>query len=106
MRARLFNNGAEISTNPFVGRFVGAVCACITSCLKAPRPQKSIALALNGDRIELEVDCTPVALDKNQGFAGTLVRDTIQGMIRNLKGVDPRAAVKIIVNIEEEPWPN
>ncbi len=105
MRARLFSNGAEVSVNSFVERFVGAVCSGIAVSLKAPRPEKSISLELEGDRIVLQIDSAPIVLDKNQGFAGTLVRDTIQGMIRHLKGVDSHSTVRIVVDSEEQPWP-
>ncbi len=105
MRARLFNNGAEVTANSFVERFVGAVCAGIVSSLRTPRPRKSISLELEGDRIALQVDSRPVELDANQGFAGTLVRDTVQGMIRNLKGTDSRTPIRIVVDVEEPSWP-
>ena len=105
MRARLFNNGTEVAANSFVGRFVGAVCTGIASSLKAPSPQKTITLELEGDHVALQVDSAPVELDKNQGFACTLIRDTLQGMVRNLKGIDARKPVRIIVDIEERPWP-
>ncbi len=101
MRARLFSNGAEVSVKSFVEHFIGAVCSAVASSLKAPRPEKCIDLELDADRIALQIDSKPVALDRNQGFAGTLVRDTIQGMIRNLKGIDARAPVRIVVEIEE-----
>ncbi len=104
MRARLFNNETEICANPFVGRFVGAVCTGIASSLKAPRPRKSISLELRGDAIELEVDSTRITLDRNQGFAGTLVRDTVLGMVRNLKGIDAQATVRIVVDVGEDSW--
>ncbi len=102
MRARLFTNGTEISANPFVGRFLGAVCSGIASSLKAPRAHKNIVLELRGDNVALQVDSLPVDLDRSQGFAGILVRDTVQGMIRNLKGVDTRGEVRIVVDIGEE----
>ncbi len=103
MRARLFNNGAQVSANSFVARFVGGVCSGIAASLKAPRPRKSITLDLKGGEISLELDSTHVKLDRNQGFAGALVRDTVQGMVRSLKGIDVHAATEIVVDVEEQP---
>ena len=106
MHARIFSNGVEVSVKSFVERFVGAVSLAVVSSLKAPSPEKCIDLELDTDRIALKIDSKLVALDRNQGFAGTLVRDTIQGMIHNLKGIDARTPVRIVVEIEEQPWPD
>jgi len=42
-------------------------------------------------------------LDKSHGFAKTIVRDTLRGMIHHLKGVDPEGIVRIEVEIEGQP---
>lgn len=82
---------------------MAAVCSGIASSLKAPRPEKWITLDLEQDRIILQVDSTPIVLDKHHGFAEILVRDTIRGMIRRLKGIDDTTPARIVVSIEEQP---
>ena len=99
MRTRIYSNGTEIYANPFVERFVGAVCSAIAASLKAPRAEQSVSIELEGEQIRLQVDSTPLELDRNQGFAATLVRDTIRGMIRQLKGIDAVAAVRIDIEL-------
>jgi hypothetical protein len=103
MRAQLYSNGLEVPVNSFVERFMAAVCSGIASSLKAPRPEKSIALDLGQDRIVLQVDSTPIILDKHQGFAAILVQDTIRGMMSHLKGIDGNAPARIVVSLEEPP---
>jgi hypothetical protein len=103
MRAQLYSNGSEIPVNPFVERFVAAVCSGIASSLKAPRPQRSIALDLERDRVVLQVDSTPIVLDGHQGFAAILVRDTVRGMMSHLKGISGDAPARIVVSLEEPP---
>lgn len=103
MRARLYNNGAEIQANSFVERFVGAVCAAIAGSLKAPHAEKSIAIDLFGDYVAFQIDSAPVALDKNQGFAGKIIRETIRGMVRSLKGIEPGSVLRIVVEIGTLP---
>jgi hypothetical protein len=99
MRTRIYSNGTEISANPFVERFVGSVCSAIAASLKASRAEQSVSIELEGEQIRLQVDSTPLELDRNQGFAATLVRDTIRGMIRQLKGIDALAAVRIDIEL-------
>jgi hypothetical protein len=99
MRTQIFSNGIEIAANPFVERFVGAVCSAIAGSLKAPRAEQSVTIELAEEQIRLEVDSIPLELDKNQGFAAILVRDTIRGMIGRLKGIDAPTVVRIVITL-------
>jgi len=100
MRAHIYSGGAEIIANPFVAKFVGAVCTAIAASLKAPTAERKLTIELEGEQIRLQVDSTPLELDRNQGFAATLVRETIRGMLSQLKGIDGRAAVRIEVALD------
>jgi hypothetical protein len=100
MRTRIYTNGIEIAANPFVGRFVGAVCSAIAASLKAPPIERTLTIELEGEKIGLQADSTPLELDRNQGFAATLVRETIRGMLGQLKGIDAGAAVRIEVVLD------
>jgi hypothetical protein len=99
MRSRLYANGVELSVGPFVGQFVGNVCSGVAASLKGPSPQKRICLELEGDAVRVEVDGTSVPMDQSQGFAQVILRDTLRGMIRNLKGIDGNSVVRIEVEI-------
>ena len=102
MRVSLYSNGDAAFVSSFVGKFVGGVCLAAASSLKAPRPARSLRFELERDAIRLQVDGVAVPLNKNQGFAETIVRDTIQGMIQHLKGVDPEGIIQIEVDIENQ----
>jgi hypothetical protein len=102
-RVRLYCNGSETQVKPFVSRFTANVCQAIVSSLKAPRFTNRIDFTLNGDLIELRVDQATVPLDKSQGFAETMVRDTIRGMVQHLKDIDPGGTIRIEVDLEGKP---
>ena len=99
-RVRLYCNGSETEVKPFVSRFTANVCQAIVGALKTPRFTHHIHFTLAGDLVELEVDGTPVPLDKSQGFAEIMVRDTIRGMIQHLKDIDPGGTIRIEVDLE------
>ena len=42
-----------------------------------------------------------VPLGLNQGFAGTLIRGTLRGMVQDLKGIDLRRQIRIEVELED-----
>lgn len=100
MRVRMFCNGKELFVSPFVGRFTAGVCKAVAGSLKAPTASENIQIELEGDRVQLQIDGTSVLLDKTQGFAETIVSDTIRGMIRHLKDIDPDGAIRIEIELE------
>ncbi len=74
----------------------------MASSLKAPHPVRNLRYDLEGNTVRLQIDGAQVPLDNNQSFAETIVADTVRGMIRHLKGVDPEGAVRIEVEIESQ----
>jgi hypothetical protein len=103
MQIRILCNGQEVVAGPFVGRFVGNVCFAIVTSLKAPRPSERVLFVLEEKTVSLEVDAQLVPMDYTQGFARTIVRDTLGGMIRHLKGIDPDGTVRIEIQLEAQP---
>ena len=99
MRVRLFSNGIEIPVNPFIARFISQVALAAATSLKAPLALKSVEYLLEGSEVVLRVDGRIVPLNHNRGFSKTIVRDTLCGMIRHLKGVDAEAPVRIEVQL-------
>ncbi len=102
MRIRIYSNGAEAPLTPFIGKFLGNVCAAIAFSLKTPRPIKSLKYELEGDAVQIQVNQVPVALDLSRGFSRIIVVDTLRGMIRHLKLADPNGAIRIEVDMETE----
>jgi hypothetical protein len=100
MRSKLYSNGVELFVGPFVGQFVGNVCLGVAASLKGPRPEQRICFELEGDAVRVEVDGASVPMDQSQGFAQTILRDTLRGMIRSLKGIDGDSMVRIEAEIE------
>lgn len=94
MKIRLFCNDLEAPVSPFVGRFIANICIAISRSLKTAEG-KNILFTFSGDRVGLEIDGLPVPLDLSQGFAETLVRDTLRGMVQHLKGMDPKGSTRI-----------
>jgi hypothetical protein len=94
MKTRLFCNDLEAPVSPFVGRFIANICIAISRSLKTAEG-KNILFTLSGDRVGLEIDGLPVPLDLSQGFAETLVRDTLGGMLQHLKGMDAKGRIRI-----------
>jgi hypothetical protein len=101
MRVRLFCNDHETFVSPFIGKFTANVCKAVTESLKAPSSSRSIQFILQGDEVGLHVDGKQVLLDRSQGFAETIVRDTLKGMIRHLKAIDPEGVIRIEIDLEE-----
>ena len=101
MRVRLFCNDHETFVSPFIGKFTANVCRAVTESLKAPSSSKSIHFVLQGDGVGLHVDGKQVLLDGSQGFAETIVRDTLKGMVRHLKAIDPEGVIRIEIELEE-----
>jgi hypothetical protein len=97
MQTRLFCNDIEAPVSPFVGRFIANVCLAISQSLKTAEG-KAILVAVSGDRVNLEIDGLPVPLGLNQGFAGTLVRDTLEGMVKHLKGMESKGSIRIEID--------
>lgn len=99
---RLFSNGREVFVGPFVGRFTANVCRAVANSLRTPDYQRTIEFALDRDSVGMRVDGRTVDLDAGQGFARTITRETLKGMVRELKGVDPSGALRIEVDLGEE----
>lgn len=79
------------------------MCLAVATSLEAPPPAKHLCYDVERDTVQLLIDGIPVPLDKSQGFAETIVRDTLRGMIHHLKGVDPEGIIRIEVEIEGQP---
>ena len=100
MRTRIYSNEIEAPLSPFIGKFLGYVCAGITASLKTPQPVKTFKYELKGDAVNIHVNETPVPLNMSQGFSRIIVHDTIRGMIRHLKMADPNGDIRIEVDME------
>ncbi len=100
MRVRLFCNDQESFVSPFIGKFTTNVCKAVAQSIKAPPFSRSIRFNLEGDTVRLHVDGISVLLDKSQGFAETIVRDTLKGMVQHLKGIDPGGTIRIEIDLE------
>ncbi len=100
MQVRIECENVEVPVSPFVGRFVSNVCTAIVASLKTPSATKSIEFDLRGEKVGLQIDGSSVPLALNQGFAEILIGDTLTGMVRRLKGVDPQHGVRISVTFE------
>jgi len=99
MRVRLYSNGVEAPVSPFVGKFAGNVCSAVAASLKGPRAGKQIHFELEGDAVRLKIDGIEIPMDKSQGFAEILARDTLRGMIQHLKGIEGDALIRLEVDI-------
>jgi hypothetical protein len=99
VKTRLHCNNVEVPAGGFVSRFAANVSAAVVSSLDAPQPSRSIRFEFDGDNVALEVDGVPVPLDRSRGFAGTLVRSTLAGLVRELKGIEAGGAVRIAVEL-------
>src|SRR5262249_28382110 len=97
MRVRLFSGGRETFVSPFIAKFTSGVCCAVVSALKAPPARDRLAFEVAPESVAVLVDGAPVDLDSSQGFAATIVRDTLLGMVQSLKGIDARAPVRIEV---------
>jgi len=102
MRIRIYSNQIEAPLTPFIGKFLGNVCAGIAASLKTPQPIKNLQFELEGEDVRIQVNETPVPLDMSHGFSRIIVLDTIRGMIRHLKMADPNGAIRIEIDMEPE----
>jgi hypothetical protein len=93
MQIRLFCDDREAPVSPFVGRFIANVCLAISQSLKTPEGN-TILFAVSGDRVSFEIDGLPIPLGLNPGFAETLVRDTLRGMVTHLKGMESNGRIR------------
>ena len=100
MRIHLFSNGIEAHLTHFIGKFLGNVCAGITTSLKTPQPVKSFRYELEEETVRIHVNDTFVPLDMSNGFSQIIIRDTIRGMISHLKMADPSGTIRIEVDME------
>jgi hypothetical protein len=102
MRIHLYSNEIEAPLTPFIGKFLGNVCAGITASLKTPQPIKAFRYELDGEMVRIFVNQIFVPLNMSQGFSRIIILDTIRGMIRHLKLADPDGAIRIEVDMETE----
>ena len=102
MKIQLYSNETEAHLTPFIGKFVGNVCAAIAASLKTPRPIHTLTYELEGDTVCIQVNKTPLALDLSRGFSKIIILDTIRGMIRHLKMEDPNGNIRIEIDLEPE----
>jgi hypothetical protein len=102
MRIRIYSNNVEGHLSPFIGKFLGNVCAGITVSLKTPQPIKTLCYEIEGETVRILVNQVFVPLDMSQGFSRIIILDTIRGMIRHLKLEDPAGAIRIEVDMETE----
>jgi hypothetical protein len=102
MRIRLYSNNVEAPLSPFIGKFLGNVCAAITASLKTPRPIQTFRYELDGEMVRIFVNQIFVPLDMSQGFSRIIILDTIRGMIRHLKLADPDGAIRIEADMETD----
>jgi hypothetical protein len=98
----MYSNNIEAPLTPFIGKFLGNVCAAITASLKTPQPIKTFRYELYGEMVRIMVNQEVVPLDMSQGFSRIIVLDTIRGMIRHLKLADPNGSIRIEVDLETE----
>jgi hypothetical protein len=102
MKIRIYSNGIEAPLSRFIGQFLGNVCAGVAASLKTPLPVKTLEYELEGEAVRIQVNNIPVALNLSQGFATTIVRDTLRGMIRHLKLADPDGTIRIQIEMAKE----
>ena len=100
MRIRIYSNQIEAPLTPFIGKFLGNVCAAVAASLKTPQPIRILTYELEGDEVRIHVNGIPVPLNMSQGFSRIIVLDTLRGMIRHLKLTDPNGFICIEVDLE------
>jgi len=96
MRVRLVSGDRPCPAGPFVTDYIGGVCRAVVGALSAPAPAERIDAVLDGEGVRLAVDGRSVPLE---GFAARIVEDTLRGMVRSLKGVDPDSRLRIEVEL-------
>lgn len=100
MRTKLICEENEAPVSSFVGRFIAGVCIAVAASLKAPAAKESIQYELDGDDVRLQIDGASVPLELGQGFAKTIIRDTLRGMVQSLKGMDAERGIRIIIELD------
>jgi hypothetical protein len=98
----MYSNQIEAHLTPFIGKFLGNVCAGIAASLKTPQPIRNLSYDIDGENVQIKVNLAPVTLDISHGFSRVIVLDTIRGMIRHLKMADPNGVIRIEIDLEEE----
>ncbi len=98
MQVRIECNGTVLPVGPFVGRFTGNVCSAVVASLNSPQPTRHICFELDRWGVRLLVDGFAVAVDR--GFAARIVGNTLRGMVRDLKGIDPDGELRIETTLE------
>jgi len=101
MRIRLYCNLVEAPLSHFIGKLVGNVCVGIAASLKTAAPIKHLCYEMEREDVRIQANHSPLPLDMSQGFAKTIVSDTLRGMICHLKGVDLDGVIRIEVDMEE-----
>jgi hypothetical protein len=102
MRIHMYSSNIEAPLTPFIGKFVGNVCAAIAASLKTPHPIETFSFELEGESVRIFVNRIFVPLNLSQGFSRIIILDTIRGMIRHLKMADPEGVIRIEVDLETE----
>ena len=100
MRIRIYSNQIEAPLTPFIGKFLGNVCAGVAASLKIPQPIRNLRYDIDGENVRIEVNQAPVILDHR--FSQVIVLDTIRGMIRHLRMADPNGVIRIEIDLEAE----
>jgi hypothetical protein len=103
VKVRIICDGKDLAVGRFVARFVAGICRGIVDALKSPPPNREITFEVEGAAVRLWVDDVMVPMDGGQGFAHVIILDTLRGMLRHLKGIDPQGNVRIVTNLEAQP---
>ncbi len=98
MDIELTCDGKSAPVTPFVGRFLVGVSLAIIQSLKSPPAEEHILFELDGENVKASVDGRELSLE-GQGFAHTLVYETIQGMTHSLKGMESGKPVRIKITL-------
>jgi len=100
MKIRMYSNGIEAPLTAFIGNFLGKVCLGMAESLKTPRPVSSFKFEIAGDDVRIEVNHAPIPMNLRSGFCQVMVRNTIRGMVRDLKLDDPSGDIRIEADLE------
>lgn len=98
----MFSNQIEAHMTPFIGRFVGNVCAGMAASLKLPERIRSLSYDIDGENVLIKVNQESVPLNLSNGFSRIIILDTVRGMIRHLKMADTSGAIRIDIDLEAE----
>ena len=98
MDIELTCDGNPAPVTPFVGRFLAGVSLAVIQSLKSPPAKERVLFELDGEKVKASVDGRELTL-QGQGFAHTLVYETIQGMTHRLKGMESGKPVRIQITL-------